>query len=112
MALTTDTVFVGCTRPTLVWGVTYEAFLVNATVTGIVFLAMGNIFYMLMCLPIHAICYLVCINEPRQFELISLWMKTKGRNMNRRTWKGSSYSALERFREKQDTKKTKGNANV
>lgn len=112
MALTTDTVFVGCTRPTLVWGVTYEAFLVNATITGIVFLAMGNIFYMLMAIPTHAICYLVCMNEPRQFELISLWMKTKGRNMNRRAWKGSSYSPLERFRETTATKKTKGNEHV
>lgn len=105
MALTTDTLFVGCTRPTLVWGVTYEAFLFNAAITSIAFLGAGNVLYFLIALPIHAVCYLICAGEPRQFELIALWSKTKGRNLNRRLWQSSSYSPLEPFREQVKGKK-------
>lgn len=98
MALTIDPLFVGCTRPTMVWGVTYEAFIFNAGVTSICFLAAGNVFYFLIAIPVHAISYLVCAGEPRQFELLALWLKTKGRNMNRRRWRASSYCPLENFR--------------
>jgi type IV secretion system protein VirB3 len=98
MALTTDTLFVGCTRPTLVWGVTYAAFIANAMVTAIIFLAVGNPLYIAVCIPLHAIAYLICANEPRSFELLYLWSITKGRNLNRRIWKSSSYSPFEPFR--------------
>lgn len=100
MALTTDTLFVGPTRPTMVWGVTLPVFIVNAMATGIVFLGANNVLYLAVCLPIHAVAYLICLNEPRAFELILLWSKTKGRNLNRRLWQSSSYSPLEPFRPK------------
>jgi len=100
MALTTDTLFVGPTRPTMVWGVTLPAFILNGMLSAIVFLAMNNILYLSVCIPIHGVAYLICLNEPRAFELLYLWAITKGRNLNRRLWKSSSYSPLEPFRDK------------
>jgi type IV secretion system protein VirB3 len=107
MALTTDTLFVGCTRPTLVGGVTFPAFIANAMLTAIVFLGANNLLYIGVCIPIHAIAYLICANEPRAFELLNLWSKTKGRNLNRRIWQSSSYSPLEKFREPAEKPKKK-----
>lgn len=66
MALTTDTLFVGPTRPTMVGGVVFPAFIANAMVTSIVFLGANNLLYIGVCIPIHAICYLICANEPCQ----------------------------------------------
>ncbi len=98
MALTTDTLFVGPTRPTMVAGVTLPAFLVNTMLSSIVFLGTNNILYLSVCIPTHAVAYLICLNEPRAFELLHLWIITKGRNLNRRIWGASSYSPLEPFR--------------
>ncbi len=98
MALTTDILFVGPTRPTMVAGVTFPAFLFNTMLSSIVFLAAGNILYLAVCIPIHAVAYLICLNEPRAFELLNLWAITKGRNLNRRLWGASSYSPFEPFR--------------
>lgn len=102
MALTTDTLFVGPTRPTMVGGVTYPAFIANAMITACIFLGANNIFYLFVCFPIHGVFYLICQKDPRMFELINLWSKTKGRNLNRRLWNSSSYSPLEKFREPAD----------
>jgi type IV secretion system protein VirB3 len=100
MALTTDTLFVGPTRPTMVGGVTLPAFILNGMLSAVVFLAANNILYLGVCVPIHAVAYLICLNEPRAFELLYLWSITKGRNLNRRLWQSSSYSPLEPFRPK------------
>jgi len=105
MALTTDTLFVGPTRPTMVWGVTFPAFILNVMLSSMVFLAMNNILYLGVCVPIHGVEYLICLNDPRAFENLFLWAKTKGRNLNRRLWKSSSYSPLEPFRDKPEKAK-------
>ena len=102
--LTTDTLFVGVTRPTMVAGVTLPAFLLNTMLSSIVFLAANNILYLSVCIPIHAVAYLICLNEPRAFELLFLWGATKGRNLNRRLWQSSSYSPLEPFRPKAEAR--------
>ena len=98
MAITQDTLFVGCTRPAMVCGVTYPAFIANAMISAIIFLAANNPFYLLMGIPIHAVAYLICLNEPRSFELLNLWSKTKGRNLNQRFWGSSSYNPFGPFR--------------
>lgn len=110
MPLTTDPLFVGPTRPTLVWGVTYEALIANGLITAIVFIAANNPLYLGVAIPIHGVCYLICATDPRAFEMLMLWSRTKGRNINRRVWRASSYSPLERFREKPVKKPAKAKA--
>src|SRR5208337_4942597 len=94
--LTTDPLFVGATRPPMRWGVTYSALLVNMVFTLEVFLLTKNLLTLLLSVPIHGICVLLCTRDARFFDLVLLWAKTRlpARFANLRLWKASSYSPL------------------
>jgi type IV secretion system protein VirB3 len=70
--LTVDPLFVGATRPPMRWGVTYSALLFNM------------------------VCMLLCARDPRFFDLVLLWARTRlpARFANYRVWQASSYSPL------------------
>jgi len=88
-----DPLFLGCTRPSMIWGISYEAFIVCMMTAAIVFLGVGNPFYMLIYIPMHVVCYLVCLRDPRAFRLLALWLNTKGRCNTRNHWGGVSSSS-------------------
>ncbi len=95
--LTADTLFVGMTRPTMLFGVTYSAMIVNIVLTMEVFIVTKNLAWLLAFVPIHGLFYLVCLYEPRFFDLLGLWARTRGAALaagNLRFWKASSYSPL------------------
>ena len=91
-----DTLFAGITRPAMKWGVTYSALLVNGITTIEMFLLTRNLLWLLICVPIHGMFWLVCKNEPRFFDLLFLWGRTRGPGLlgNVRFWKANSYSPL------------------
>jgi len=91
-----DPVFVGATRPPMRWGVTYTALLCNLVFTLEVFLVSRNLLALLLALPIHGICMLLCGRDARFFDLLLLWGRTRLPACvgNLRFWKGSSYSPL------------------
>jgi len=95
--LTRDPLFVGATRPSMRWGVTYSALLFNMVFTMEVFLMSKNLLTLLLCLPIHGLCVLLCARDARYFDLLLLWGRTRlvALRGNRRYWKASSYSPLE-----------------
>ena len=95
--LTADVLFVGATRPPMRWGVTYSALLFNLVFTMEVFLLTKNLLTLLLAGPIHGVCMLLCARDPRFFDLILLWGRTRIPALlaNQRVWKSSSYSALE-----------------
>lgn len=95
--LAADPLFVGMTRPSMVWGVTYSAMLLNVVVTMEAFVVTKNLVWLLAFLPIHGIFYLVCLYEPRFFDLIQVWGRTRLMAFVRGTlrfWKCNSYSPL------------------
>lgn len=94
--LTADPLFVGVTRPPMRWGVTYAAILVNGVLTVEMFLITKNLLWLLAALPIHGVFYLLCLYEPRFFDLLVLWGRTRGPGFlsNVRFWKANSYSPL------------------
>lgn len=94
--LTLDPLFVGVTRPPMRWGVTYSALLVNMVCTLEVFLLTKNLLTLLIGAPIHGICLLLCARDPRFFDLLLLWARTRlpAAFGNLRVWKASSYSPL------------------
>lgn len=94
--LPSDTLFVACTRPATILGVPLSAVLVEGVATLEVFIFTKNLLQLLWIIPIHGICYLICLREPRIFELIALWLMTKGRAFlgNWRFWRSNSYSPL------------------
>ena len=96
LGLTADPLFVGITRPPMRWGVTYSALLFNAVSTMEVFLLTKNLLTLLIALPIHGICALLCARDARFFDLLLVWGRTRMPAYfgNYRLWRASSHSAL------------------
>lgn len=94
--LTADVLFVGATRPPMRWGVTYSALLLNGMLTMEIFLLTKNLLTLLMAAPIHGLCALLCARDPRFFDLLLLWGRTRIPALlaNARLWRSSSYSPL------------------
>jgi type IV secretion system protein VirB3 len=94
--LTADVLFVAATRPPTRWGVPYAALLFNMVFTMEFFLMIKNPLMLLLALPIHGVCMLLCARDARFFDLAALWMQTRMPALlgNLRRWKGNSYSPL------------------
>jgi type IV secretion system protein VirB3 len=94
--LTADTLFVAATRPPMRFGVTYIAMLMNLVFTMEAFLLTKNLLTLLLALPIHGICALLCARDARYFDLLLVWGKTRlfGYFSTLRFWQGASYSPL------------------
>ena len=91
-----DPLFVGATRPPMRWGVTYSALLFNMVFTLEVFLLTKNLLTLLLSLPIHGVCMLLCTRDARFFDLVLLWGRTRIPALlsNARLWRAVSYSPL------------------
>jgi type IV secretion system protein VirB3 len=94
--VTADPLFVGATRPPMRWGVTYSALLFNLVFTLEVFLLTKNLLTLLLSLPIHGVCMLLCARDARFFDLILLWGRTRLPALltTLKFWKASSSSPL------------------
>ncbi len=94
--LAADLLFVAATRPPTRWGVPYLALLVNMVLTMEIFLMVKNPLIVVLGVPIHGVCMLLCSRDPRFFELAMLWAQTRmpGLAANLVAWKGNSYSPL------------------
>jgi type IV secretion system protein VirB3 len=94
--LTADPLFVAATRPPMRWGVTYAALLCNLVFTMEVFLLSRNLLTLLVALPIHGAEALLCARDPRCFDLLLLWARTRLPALlgNQLYWRASSYSPL------------------
>lgn len=92
-----DTLFVGPTRPTMRWGVTWQAFIINMMFTIECFIVTRNLLWLLAFVPIHLVLYCICLYDPRAFELIYLWGRTKAFAFvgNFYYWRAATYSPLE-----------------
>src|SRR6185437_510113 len=62
-----DPLFVALTRPAMRWGVTFSALLMNLVFTMEAFLLTKNLLTLLIAVPIHGVCALLCLRDPRFF---------------------------------------------
>src|SRR5258708_17245128 len=94
--LIADPLFIGATRPSMLWGVTYSAVMLNAMCIMELFLLTKNLLMLLLSAPIHGVCMLLCARDARFFDLVLLWGRTRMPAFlgNLRVWKASSYSPL------------------
>ena len=78
------------------WGVTYSALLFNLVFTLEAFLVTRNLLTLLVALPIHGAGVLLCGRDPRCFDLLLLWGRTRLPALlaNGRWWHASSHSPL------------------
>jgi len=91
--VTADPLFVGATRPAIALGVPYAALLANALLTLELFLVTRNLLWLLVAVPLHGLSWLVCLAEPRAFELLAVWGQVRARAgfRGRHRWQTVTY---------------------
>lgn len=94
--LDAEPLFVGITRPAMKWGVTYVALLAEMVVTMEVFILSAHPLTLLLALPLHGLCALLCAREARFFELalLSARLRVPALVQSWGCWRGVSYSPL------------------
>ena len=82
--LQSDPLFQGLTRPTMIMGVSYMYFVINAILCMITFINTSDFKVLLMLAPtIHLIGFIICLKEPRAIELFILKMAKGYKCVNR-----------------------------
>ena len=88
-----DTIFVALTRPQMFAGVTYTYFVANAVIATELFLIFRSAWVVPFAVIIHLAGVLLCLREPRFFDL---WLTRIGRCpriRNHAIWRCNSYRA-------------------
>ena len=88
-----DTLFVALTRPQMFAGVTYSYFIANAVIATELFLIFKSIWAIAAALIVHLVGVVMCLREPRAFDL---WLTKVGRTprvRNHKIWRCNSYRA-------------------
>jgi type IV secretion system protein VirB3 len=67
--LTSDPLFVGLTRPTLIFGVSISYAMLNMIVSVVYFINTSSFYILPIAAAIHAVGYILCFKEPRFMEL-------------------------------------------
>ena len=86
-----DQVFIALTRPQMFAGVTYSYFVANAVLATELFLIFRSLWAIFIALAIHLAGVLLCLREPRFFDL---WLTKAGRCprvRNHAIWRCNSY---------------------
>jgi type IV secretion system protein VirB3 len=86
-----DTVFVALTRPQMFAGVTYSVFVANAIVATELFLIFRSLWVIAAALIFHGVGVLLCLNEPRIFDLWLVRVSRCPRVRNHQVWGCNSY---------------------
>lgn len=94
VALEDDTLFLACTRPAMIGGVTMEAMGVNMIFTTILFILAGSIAYALVGVVFHFIFKAILRHDHNMFRVLLGWVDTRGRGRNGPHWGGSSVTPL------------------
>jgi type IV secretion system protein VirB3 len=89
--LKADPLFVGLTRPSMLFGVSYNLAIINAMLSMITYIVTSNFIYFAMMFPLHLVGYYLCSKEPRLIELILNKNQYFPRCWNYTTHKGNSY---------------------
>jgi type IV secretion system protein VirB3 len=86
-----DQLFVALTRPQMFAGVTYSYFVANAVVATELFLIFRTAWVLVAAVLVHFVGVLLCVREPRFFDL---WLTKVGRCprvRNYSVWRCNSY---------------------
>jgi type IV secretion system protein VirB3 len=86
-----DTLFVALTRPQMFAGVTYSYFVANAVIATELFLIFRSVWALVAALVIHLIGMILCVREPRFFDLWLNRMRSCPRVPNHKIWRCNSY---------------------
>ena len=86
-----DPLFVALTRPQMFAGVTYSWFVANMVIATELFLIFHALWVLLVALLIHVAGVVVCVREPRFFDLWLTRASRCPRVKNYAIWRCNSY---------------------
>lgn len=86
-----DTMFVALTRPQMFAGVTYSYFVANAVLATELFLIFRTIWAFAIAILVHLVGVLLCLREPRFFDLWLIKVGRCPRVRNYAIWRCNSY---------------------
>ncbi|WP_113435079.1 type IV secretion system protein VirB3 [Rhizobium sp. SYY.PMSO] len=89
-----DTLFIACTRPAMIAGVTMEAMGLNVMATTIFYLAAGSVAYALVGVVFHFVFQALVKHDHNMFRILVAWVETRGRSRNSGYWGGATLSPL------------------
>ncbi|MBZ9764780.1 type IV secretion system protein VirB3 [Mesorhizobium sp. CA8] len=89
-----DTLFIACTRPAMIAGVTMEAMGVNIMLTTILYILAGSIAYALVGVAFHLLFRAVVKHDHNMFRILLAWVETRGRSRNSAYWGGATLTPL------------------
>ncbi|MBB4193016.1 type IV secretion system protein VirB3 [Rhizobium aethiopicum] len=89
-----DTLFLACTRPAMIAGVTVEAMGVNIMLTTILYITAGSIAYALTGVVFHFLFRALVRHDHNEFRILLAWIETRGRSRNATYWGGATLSPL------------------
>ncbi|MDO5897044.1 type IV secretion system protein VirB3 [Agrobacterium sp. Azo12] len=93
-ALEEDTLFLACTRPAMVAGVTMEAMGINIMLTTVLYITAGSIAYALVGIVFHLVFRSLVKQDHNMFRILLAWIETRGRARNAAYWGGATLSPL------------------
>lgn len=97
-SLEDDTLFLACTRPAMIAGVTMEAMGVNIMLTTILYITAGSIAYALVGVVFHVVFRALVKHDHNMFRILIAWIETRGRSRNASYWGGATLSPLKLVR--------------
>lgn len=89
-----DTLFIACTRPAMIAGVTIEAMGMNIMLTTILYIVAGSIAYLAVGVVFHFIFRALVKHDHNMFRILVAWVETRGRSRNSSYWGGATVSPL------------------
>lgn len=90
--LRADPLFVGLTRPTMIFGVSIQYAMLNMMVSITIFIQKTTIYIVFIALIVHLIGYLLCFKEPRFMELYLNYSAKCNQCPNKSYYGANSYS--------------------
>jgi type IV secretion system protein VirB3 len=88
-----DPLFVALTRPQMFAGVTYSYFIANAVIATELFLIFRSVWALAAALVVHLVGVILCLREPRFFDLWIIRVSRCPRVKNHAIWRCNSYRA-------------------
>ncbi|MHC0448545.1 MAG: VirB3 family type IV secretion system protein [Candidatus Lariskella arthropodorum] len=86
-----DLLFLGLTRPPMLFGVSYTFAILNSMICMIAYIISSDFRFLASLFPIHAVGYYICAKEPLFIELFKVKGEKCSRRMNTHYHGANSY---------------------
>ncbi|HJK87127.1 MAG TPA: VirB3 family type IV secretion system protein [Candidatus Megaira endosymbiont of Nemacystus decipiens] len=90
--VSSDPLFVGLTRPTMIFGVSIQYAMLNLMISVTTFIQQPSIYVIFIAAIVHLVGYLLCFKEPRFLELYLNYARKCNQCSNKSYYGANSYN--------------------